>query len=420
MTTGTVLLNRSPFSYYYKYWEGANWSSPTSPNNIFGSYWKKVEGASSIPSVKFRFEKVRGLRAKPRRALIEDHAYYLRTNFWVDPIEFSYDRYNNWPPFDYIGTESKRFRAVFGEGYVSDMSSVWTSNDTIALIGKLREKVVGSDFDLGVFLGEGREACDMIAKTANRIYGYYRGLMKLDARAVARATGIDLSRAEKVLNRARRPGDPVAVRLSRANLELQYGWLPLLSDAHGAAQALAQQLNNPPVQTYRARMRKPHKVTSMSPLIKSYFFYGETRGQLIGRLTAVNSANLNGLLNPATVAWELLPYSFVVDWFIPIGNFLQAWSFSTAVSGTFVQTLTRREIFEVTALGDNPGGGFTVMKVHPDYRSRRTWVDRTVSSSLSVPRPTFKPLNEVFSWRRAANAVSLVTVASTNWRPGFR
>lgn len=29
-----------------------------------------------------------------------------------------------------------------------------------------------------------------------------------------------------------------------------------------------------------------------------------------------------GLTNPLDVAWEVLPFSFVVDWFIPIGNWL--------------------------------------------------------------------------------------------------
>lgn len=31
-----------------------------------------------------------------------------------------------------------------------------------------------------------------------------------------------------------------------------------------------------------------------------------------------------GLTNPLSVAWELIPFSFVVDWFLPIGKYLDA------------------------------------------------------------------------------------------------
>jgi hypothetical protein len=31
-----------------------------------------------------------------------------------------------------------------------------------------------------------------------------------------------------------------------------------------------------------------------------------------------------GLINPLLVGWELVPYSFVIDWFLPIGNMLEA------------------------------------------------------------------------------------------------
>jgi hypothetical protein len=38
------------------------------------------------------------------------------------------------------------------------------------------------------------------------------------------------------------------------------------------------------------------------------------------------------LINPAEIAWELLPYSFVVDWFLPVGNVLSAWSATWGLS----------------------------------------------------------------------------------------
>lgn len=42
----------------------------------------------------------------------------------------------------------------------------------------------------------------------------------------------------------------------------------------------------------------------------------------ISNETLANAASI-GLLNPAQVAWELVPYSFVVDWFLPVGSFLE-------------------------------------------------------------------------------------------------
>jgi hypothetical protein len=32
----------------------------------------------------------------------------------------------------------------------------------------------------------------------------------------------------------------------------------------------------------------------------------------------------SGFTNPVSLAWELLPFSFVVDWFLPIGPYLES------------------------------------------------------------------------------------------------
>lgn len=37
-------------------------------------------------------------------------------------------------------------------------------------------------------------------------------------------------------------------------------------------------------------------------------------------------ANKLGFVNPATFAWELLPFSFLFDWLVPVGNFLSQWT----------------------------------------------------------------------------------------------
>jgi hypothetical protein len=37
-------------------------------------------------------------------------------------------------------------------------------------------------------------------------------------------------------------------------------------------------------------------------------------------------ANKLGFVNPGVIAWELVPFSFVIDWFVPVGNFLSQWT----------------------------------------------------------------------------------------------
>lgn len=40
----------------------------------------------------------------------------------------------------------------------------------------------------------------------------------------------------------------------------------------------------------------------------------------------IATATRLGLTDPLTIGWELVPYSFVVDWAMPVGNFLLALS----------------------------------------------------------------------------------------------
>jgi hypothetical protein len=117
-------------------------------------------------------------------------------------------------------------------------------------------------------------------------------------------------------------------------LELQFGWKPLLSDVYGATQKLAEDSAADPAH-WRFRV-----VGSFSRPYTDYrsgdenFELIETRCKgFEGRKYVVwyriqndvaAEAARSGLLNPATVAWELLPFSFVADWFAPIGSFINS------------------------------------------------------------------------------------------------
>jgi plasmid maintenance system antidote protein VapI len=405
MTSGSVDLNRTPLSRYTKTWNGTNYPG-TPPSDLFQAVWKKVERETDDtwgpPREKYSYLRVWEKRNQKRRSVNQDHPYAMSMTFWVDPTSMLWDQSLPLDP----GRVERYFHAVYDSGYSGNFDDAWTGNDGIALQGKLREKIVGSDFDMSVFLGEGRKTLKLISDSATRLHEAYLGLRHFDVAKMARALGSNPARVSEIMHRNRRMDLPITVKVSQAWLELQYGWMPLVRDAYGAAQALAQQLNEPAVQTYRVRMKKPIVATPVSSNISSWSYWGEVRAQLIARLREINVAALNGLRDPSSVLWELLPWSFVADWFIPIGNYLSARGLAQAVSGTFTTSIHRREMFESqSGIPKNP---FVSPVRQPDFRQMRVRLDRTVSSSLTTPRPQFKTLSEVPSWRRAANATALL------------
>jgi hypothetical protein len=415
MTTGSIDLNRAPFSRYVKNWSGTNYPA-SGPQSIFQKVWKKVEADidASIPGSRpgkgyTYLQRWEMRRAKARTTRV-DHPYHMDLEFWTDK-QGAYDILDVHAPHDYLGTAYRYFRELYSVGYTSSLGLLWGANDTISLQGKLREKIVGSDFDMSVFLGEGHQTLALILNSAVRIKAALDGFRKCDPGRVAKALGASPVRVRDIMRRNAK-GTKLSPReaaeaASQAWIELQYGWKPLLSDAEGAAQALAQQLNAPAVQTYRVRKKNHTEQCSLaSPNIKTFEYRAEVRGQLIARLTEVNVPALNGLMDPSSMAWELVPWSFVADWFIPIGSYLSARGLAQAVSGSFVTTISQREYFATES--GLPLNLYTLRNTDFNFRRMRVIVDRTVSTSLLTPRPSFKPLAKVASWMHCANAVALL------------
>ncbi len=131
------------------------------------------------------------------------------------------------------------------------------------------------------------------------------------------------------------------------------------------------------------------------------------RGQLIARLTEVDSPKLNGLTDPSSVLWELTPWSFVIDWFIPIGNYLNARGLAQATTGTYVYSWTSYEKWSIDGYVHPTPNTKTTASPSIEYMYLQVW--RSISTSVTTPRPRMKPLGEVLSWKRAANAVALLT-----------
>lgn len=376
---------------YTKTWSGGD--APATPKTL-ETVWRWLPGAR-------RPTPYRRVVRLPRRAKFEDHPYSCSIEQWFDsPIAYTV-------PGPFGKDQFTTFKVEFGLGYSVKPESLWGANDEIALIGKLRERIVGSDFNAGVFLGEGHQTLGLIFNAATRIAKSKRALFRGDPLQAIAALGPDGKKIPDWVKKYQlRPHSKDAANLW---LEMQYGWLPLVHDAYAGAQALAKLLEFPLVQTYKVRKRKAIQIASVNPYIavgNDWEFAGTTRTQYIARLKEANIPSLIGLSDPASVGWELVPFSFVADWFIPIGEYLAARGLAQSVTGTFVKTITRVERFNCSAL--KSASPNVVFITQPQYFRSYVVMTREVSSTLSVPKPSFKPLGDVPSWRRCANAVSLL------------
>lgn len=267
----------------------------------------------------------------------------------------------------------------------------WTADDDFRLLNNLRTKIVGSSFNPGIFLVEGDHALAMIWNAAVRIGSAYRYARRGDFRkAVYRLTG-----------RFKAKG-----KIPSNWLELQYGWIPLLNDAYDGAQYIAHSVGRPLVYKVRTGRVKSQKMVyhAGNPIVtRTGYRVDETH--LTCFLTEVNTVKLSGLTDPLSVLWERLPYSFVLDWFLPIQAFLNARAVANSVTGTFVKSrLTKDKIQGIDS--SQVFGGYEVIDTGTTVEIGR--FDRTISTSLSVPTPEIHGFGEALSWKRTANAVALL------------
>jgi len=343
--------------------------------------------SQSVPKFARRFQ----ARA-PKRARLTENPY---------SAVIRDDTYGTFLFSGYLGVQPIR---TFGNCEYSNLSEEpdfnWTGNDDLKLLSKLRNSVAGSDFNAGIMIGESREALSMISNAATRIYWGYRAAKHGDFRSAARylTNGTDRRQLSK--------------KTSSSNwLELQYGWLPLLNDVKGASEFLARMHSYPSQRTHRVSVRSVglRPPNTGTPSVTRYNDFLVTRTKYLKAvISEIDEASLSGLTDPLSVAWELVPYSFVVDWFIPVGSYLSNRGLARSLTGKYVTTTVDR--VKLGGFGKSPSATPETFVSPKEGTMSRGAVEmtRTVSYSLDVPMPAVKPLSKVASWQHAVNAVALL------------
>jgi len=350
-------------------------------------------------------------RRVQRLSLDVPHAYTMSSTYFKDSRSNAI-LYNANGTYKLKWIDESIFRR-FGSNIWRGPVVSFDSNDQLRLISKLREEIRGSDFNLGVFLGESHQTLGMLASSASRLASAYVHARKGRWHSAAKSlVGSDEANrfVRKNFSTSRSPG--FSKTGSALWLELQYGWLPLLNDIDGAAKQLAYVESYPKQKRYRATIRKRG---SNAPARTDWQYV--TWDKLAQRkLIAIveeqpSKAFLSGLTEPELIAWELVPFSFVADWIAPIGTYLEARGLERSIKATYVTTdFTSEKRLGVMPVQYNVDGTYYVMGPS-DYAETRVTLTRSVSTTLDVPFPAVKPLGKIASWQHCANALALLVQA---------
>lgn len=182
-------------------------------------------------------------------------------------------------------------------------------------------------------------------------------------------------------------------------LEAQYGWVPFMLDVQSAVNTVMDAVETPAERFGRVTAKRTSQriYQSAEELNYSYPLYGIrmfTRATVHDKQSAkavwhfaprvADLPGRFGLLNPLEVIWELVPLSFVADWFLPIGDYLSALDAPfrfTHIGGTVGG---RREIVRDWKKSSEPGA----TKSSPTSGSAITsalYLTRTPLSSVPTP-----------------------------------
>lgn len=202
-------------------------------------------------------------------------------------------------------------------------------------------------------------------------------------------------------------------------LEYQYGWTPLMNDVFGACEALKKR-DEPGHWAVTVKSGKREKTTEtlMNLGITERWRHDVVITRDVGTFVRFDiipdeaylaTVSSLGLSNPALIVWELMPYSFVADWFIPIGDWLSSMDATNGFKFGWGSVSHRAEV--VTKLRSHTGQSADDGIITADYKAFRREFRLQRTPYTSFPTPSFPGFKDPFSATHVANALSLFVTA---------
>lgn len=308
------------------------------------------------------------------------------------PLEFSYSciaitGFGGGDGADYVSTSTP---PVFA--YTASRSDRLYASVYERFVKKVKEDTA----ELATALAERQKSIDMITERATKLWMGFRAARRGDIRTLKRLWG----RGAGVRANLKRQGSNV--------LEYSFGWAPLVGDIVSACAVLGKGIPPPYVKaTQKVAYTNNTGWRDLGAVQRRETCTGFIQWSLRAyiRITDPDALLVNelGLANPMSVAWELTPWSFVVDYFVNVSTYLGS---VTDFVGLELDRSNKTFFAKETGLGTGKWDTVTPPSYNPySYTWERVQVQRT----LTIPGPS---LAFRLPWRmtvqRASTSIALL------------
>lgn len=394
------------------------WNSPTIPGTDPLHHWK------------VRFEDKDGANTPGWPNAIQTNSYLRSVFTWNnDPldVEGTIDHGSG-----HVDTFTGSWGDTFGVNWIPwvEQGNPFSLGDEVSqirerLIAKLIDKIQSHRVNLGEVLQTRAQTANMVASSLNRVAGAFLALRRGNFVGAARyLTGAD-------------PRTRTRIRTSKSGrvtsgfggipeqwLALKYGWQPALQDIYNGCEAVRKAWNDDgELFTVDASAKtqgdkiilersspQPHGPTFVAESTER-----EVRGNasVSYRVDSSLTASLSqlGVTNPASLAWELLPLSFVVDWAYPVGSFLERLDYARGLvfDHGWISIKAQQDVKQ--RLGNSVGTSGDIVANWSGGKGSGSAMVFTREALSSFPSPPPPRLKDPFSLTHVANGLALLATA---------
>lgn len=262
----------------------------------------------------------------------------------------------------------------------------FSSNDLNALRAKTQKRITDATMELAVSLKELPETIRMMLNGAQRINNLVIAARRKDLGGIADALGVSRTRAsrdkwKRGLRRAykRRPDAKNTINgISGIYLEAVFGWNSAYQEIIAGAEYAASLTAKPPKEKCSAsgttdnfsfdRVVKDYE-TNLRFKVSKTTFRRMTAWFDVSWDTVITAAGIN-----ISAIWQVIPYSFIINWFVDVTSFLRQFELLDSLKGLSV-TLTQKTIMSVDVTG--------TIKV-PNANGIPTWQGASASFSGEI------------------------------------